>query len=74
MSSKLSTMEQELAWSQISAFIEAGMRALAKGEIPEEQDVVKMKLDYPGGYLAEDKLVKVTLILKEQGVGSHYYK
>lgn len=61
---KLTTSELTVSWSNIQAWIEAGLRSV-KG-IPDNVDIVKIKLDYPGGYVGEDKVIPVEIISREE--------
>jgi hypothetical protein len=67
MTSKKSTVELKVSWDNIQSWIEAGIRSMAKGKISDQDHVLKIKLDYAGGYVAGDKIIPVEVIT-EKGV------
>jgi hypothetical protein len=71
MSSKqLRTDEVSISWSNIQSQIEQLL--YATGKLKRTEEVVSMKMEYPGGYLPSDKLIKITYISKKDpGVTSH---
>ena len=67
MSSKrLSTVSMEVSWSNIQDSIASMLYALGKGKIDPDQEIMSIKLDYAGGYVAQDKVIPVEVILKKR--------
>jgi len=64
-SKKLETVNLQISWSNIEAWIAAGIQSVAKGTIPEDAEIKSIKLDYPGGYVAQDKVISVEVILRK---------
>ena len=64
-SEKSKTIELELSYNMIQSFIETGIRAMAKGKLKDSDDVLAIKLDYAGGYVAQDKVIPVEVIVQK---------
>jgi len=64
-SEKSKTIELELSYNMIQSFIETGIRAMAKGKLKDSDDVLSIKLDYAGGYVAQDKVIPVEVIVQK---------
>lgn len=67
MTMKKTTVNLEVSYSLLSSWIEAGIRSMAKGKISDKDDVLAIKLDYPGGYYPSDKIIPIEIIT-EKGV------
>lgn len=66
MSSKPEAKQLNVSWSNIEAGIEQVLRQL--GAISPGQDVLRIALNYSGGYQPNGQVISVSLITKEQGV------
>lgn len=64
-SEKFRTVELELSYDMIQSFIETGLRAMAKGKLKDSDDVLAIKLDYAGGYVTQDKIIPVEVIVQK---------
>lgn len=64
------TLKKTVSWSNLQAYIEAGLRSMKA--IPDDLDVVSIKLDYPGGYVSQDKPIAVEIITREEVQVIHF--
>jgi hypothetical protein len=69
-SNKLKTVELQISWNNIQDFIASNLYSLAKGKINSDDEIVKIKLNYAGGYVPEDKIIPVEVITRK-GVSKH---
>ena len=60
---KLETHFLKLSWSNIQDQIVALLYATKA--IPEDQEGMSIKLDYAGGFVAQDKIIPVEVIVKK---------
>ena len=63
-SGKLRTVSKEVSWGNLQDQLAALFYSLKV--IPEGTEIVKIKLDYSGGYVAHDKIIPVEIITKEE--------
>ena len=64
MSSKrLETVPLEISWSNIQDQIAALLYAMRK--IPEGTEILSIKLNYPGGFVSQDKIIPVEVVIRK---------
>lgn len=62
----LQTVKLEVAYSLIQDNMAQMLMAFAKGKISSTDDIVAIKLNYPGGHVAQDKVIPIEIILKKE--------
>lgn len=62
---RLKSEKFKMSWSNIASAIETQLRAF--GKIPDNVDVLSLKMDYPGGYVSQEKVIEVEIV-KKKGV------
>ena len=65
LSKKSKTQEVKISWSNIESQIAALLYSTKT--VRENQEILSIKMDYPGGYLPGDKQIRVEFIIKEGG-------
>ena len=66
MSSKnLRTVDLELSWGNIQDQIASLIHSMAKGKLKDNEEVVSLKLNYSGGYVPQDKIIPVEVIVRK---------
>src|SRR6266550_1033464 len=61
-SNRFETLKFDVSYDNIQSWILAGLRTMAKDKIGDEDELLKLKLDYPGGYVASDKVIPIEVI------------
>lgn len=56
----------EVSWGFIQQAIETAVRTLAKGKLKDSENVMSIKLDYAGGYVAQDKVIPVEVLVQKE--------
>ena len=70
----LETLEFSVSWSNIQDAIAAMLQPLVKGKIGSDDDILSLKMDYEGGYVSPEKLLKVEAIVqRNKGVKTTYF-
>ena len=68
-SPRFETIQFDVSWDNIQAWILSGLMSMAKGKLKDDDEILSMKLDYQGGYVAQDKVIPIELIKdKDKGV------
>lgn len=57
------THETQISWGTIQDLIASFLHAAPKGTVHGE--IMNIKLDYKGGYLSNDKLIPVTILVRK---------
>ena len=61
-SNRFETLKFNVSYDNIQSWILAGLRTMAKDKLGNEDELLSLKLDYPGGYVANNKVIPVEVI------------
>ena len=64
-SENLRTINLDISWANIQDQIASLIYSMAKGKISEKEDIISVKLDYAGGFVPQDKIIPVEIIVKK---------
>jgi len=62
----------EVSWDNIESWIATGIQSLAKGKFKDDEDIVRIKMDYAGGFVSVEKIIPVDIVL-QKGVRTIYF-
>ncbi len=55
-------LQFNVSWDNIESWILAGLRTMAKDKIKDNDELLSLKLDYPGGYISSEKVIPIEII------------
>jgi len=61
-SNRFETLKFDVSYDNIQSWILAGLRTMAKDKLKDEDELLSLKLDYAGGFVAHDKVIPVEVI------------